>query len=104
MRSGDVYSCDFGVPAKGEPGFVRPVVVVTDDDVLAFRQHAVAVVPCSSTRRGWQTEVDVAEFGVAQVHLVTTISVDRLTAPAGANVGPTALAQVRELLADLLGL
>ncbi|MFN6120343.1 MAG: hypothetical protein ACK5CE_12030 [Actinomycetes bacterium] len=48
--------------------------------------------------------MDVAEFGVAQAHLPTTISVDRIVEPTGANVGPVALQQIRELIADLLGL
>lgn len=104
MRAGDVVRCDFGTPARGEPGFVRPAIVVTSDDVLEFRQHAVVVVPCSMTRRGWLSEVDVAGYGVAQTHLPTTISVDRVVGAPDANVGPVALRQIRELIADLLGL
>ena len=59
MRAGDVVRCDFGTPARGEPGFVRPAVVVTSDAVLEFRQHAIVVVPCTTTRRGWLSEVDI---------------------------------------------
>ena len=104
MRAGDVVRCDFGTPARGEPGFVRPAIVVTSDDVLEFRQHAIVVVPCTTTRRGWLTEVDVSGFGVVQAHLPTTISVDRVVETTGANIGAVALQQVRELIADLLGL
>ncbi len=104
MRAGDVVRCDFGTPARGEPGFARPAVVVTSDDVLEFRQHAIVVVPCTTTRRGWLSEVDISGFGVAQAHLPTTISVDRIVETTGTNIGPVALQQVRELLADLLGL
>lgn len=104
MRAGDIVRCDVGTHARGEPGFIRPVVVVTSDDVLEYRQHAVVVVPCSTTRRGWLSEVDVAGFGVAQTHLPTTISVDRIIAASESNVGPVTLRQIRELLADLLGL
>jgi len=46
----------------------------------------------------------VAGFGVAQAHLPTTISVDRVVETTGTNVGPVALRQIRELIADLLGL
>jgi hypothetical protein len=77
---------------------------VTCDDVLEFRQHAVVVVPCSTTRRGWLTEVDVAGFGVAQTHLPTTVSVDRIVDTTDTNVGPVTLRQIRERFADLLGL
>lgn len=104
MRAGDVHRCDFGVPARGEPGIIRPVVVITSDDVLAFRPFAVAVVPCTKKQRGWQSEVAVGEFGVAQAHLVTTVSVDRLVETTHENVGPVALGQIRELIADLLEL
>ena len=109
MRSGDVVRCDFGTPARGEPGFLRPAVVVTADEVLEFRQHAVVVVPCSTTTGGWLSEVDLGDvgdggLGVAQAHLPTTISVDRIAEPTGSNVGPVALHQIRELISDLLGL
>ena len=104
MRAGDVLRIDFGTPARGEAGFVRPAIVMTSDDVLEFRQHAVVVVPCTTTRRGWLTEVEVAGFGAAQGHLPTTISVDRIIDTTGTNVGPVALRQIRELIADLLGL
>lgn len=104
MRAGDVVRCDFGTPARGEPGYIRPAIVVTSDDVLEFRQHAIVVVPCTTTQRGWLTEVNVAELGVAQAHLPTTISVDRVVDAPGENVGPVALQQIRELIADLLGI
>ena len=104
MRAGDVIRIDFGTPARGEPGFVRPAIVVTSDDVLEFRQHAIVVVPCTTTRRGWLTEVAIAGFGVAQAHLPTTMSIDRVVETTGTNIGPVALRQIRELIADLLGL
>ena len=104
MRAGDVVRCDYRTPARGEPGFVRPAIVVTSDDVLEFRQHAIVVVPCTTTRRGWLSEVDIAGFGVAQAHLPTTISVERVVETTDTNIGPVALQQIRELIADLLGL
>lgn len=104
MRAGDVLRVDFGAPARGEPGLIRPAVVVTSDDVLEFRQHAIVVVPCTTTVRGWLTEVDVVEFGVAQAHLPTTVSVDRIIEQTGTNIGPATLRQIRELIADLLGI
>lgn len=104
MRAGDLVRCDFGTPARGEPGFVRPAVVVTSDEVLEFRQHAIVVVPCTTMRRGWLSEVDINGFGVAHAHLPTTVSVDRVVEATGMNVGPVALRQIRELIADLLGI
>jgi len=104
MQAGDILRCDFGTPARGEPGFVRPAIVITSDDVLEFRQHAIVVVPCTTTKRGWLSEVDVAGFGVAQAHLPTTLSVDRVVEATGTNIGPVVLRQIRELIADLIGL
>ena len=104
MRAGDVVRCDFGTPARGEQGLLRPAIVITSDDVLEFRQHAIAVVPCTTMRRGWLSEVDITGFGVAQAHLPTTISVDRVVETTGTNIGPVALQQIRGLIADLLGL
>ena len=104
MRAGDVVRFDLGPPARGEPGFVRPAVVVTADEVLQFRQHAVVVMPCTTNRRGWWSEVEVEGIGIAQAHLPTTISVDRLVESTGVNVGPVALRQIRTVIADLLDL
>ena len=104
MRAGDLVRGEFGTPARGEPGFIGPAIVNTSDDVLEFRQHAIVVVPCTTTRRGWSSEVDITDFGVAQTHLLTTISVDRVVDTTSTNIGPIAPQQIRELIADLLGL
>ena len=104
MQAGDIVRIDFGTPSRGKPGFVRPAVVVTSNDVLNFTQHAIVVVPCTTNVRGWLTEVSVVDFGVAQAHLPTTVSIDRVVESTGKNVGPVALTQIRELIADLLEL
>ena len=57
--------------------------------------------PCCSH---WLSEVDITGFGIAQAHLLTTISVDRVVEATGTNIGPVALQQIREIIADLLGL
>lgn len=67
MRAGDVVQIDFGTPARGEPGFIRPAVVVTSNDVLEFGQAAVVVVPCTTTSRGWLTEIDLQDFGIGEL-------------------------------------
>lgn len=102
MRAGDIVRVDFGMPARGEPGYVRLAIVVTSNDVLEFRQAAVVVVPCTTTRRGWLTEVEIADVGIAQAHLPTTISVDRIVETDIVNIGSVALRQIRELIAELL--
>lgn len=102
MRSGDVYQVDFGSPLGSEAAFVRPAVVVTDDDVLDSISATFQVVPFTSTVRNWPTDVS-SEWGEAQVHLVTTVSVLAVTELLG-SVGPAKLIALREVLSDLLGM
>jgi mRNA-degrading endonuclease toxin of MazEF toxin-antitoxin module len=102
MRAGDIVQVDFGTPARGEAGFVRPAVVITSDDVLEFRQAAIVVVPCTTRRRGWLTEIELEEFGVVQAHLPTSMSIDRIVRATDSNVGPVIVRQIRELIAELL--
>ena len=103
MRAGDVACCDFGTPARGEPGFVRTAIVVTSDDVLAFLQPGIVVVPCTTTERGWLSEVDITGFGVAQAHLPTTIGVNRVIETTRTNIGPVALRQINNCRPDTSG-
>lgn len=104
MRAGDLLLVDFGTPARGEAGFVRPAVVLTSDDVLEFRQSTVLVAPCTTAVRGWLSEVTIDGFGVAQAHLATTISIDRVVETTGSNVGAVTLRQIRELVGELIEL
>ncbi len=106
MRAGDVVAVDFGIPIGSEPGFVRPAVVVTADGVLQGAPRTLHVVPLTSnTDRSLLTEVVVShddETSAAQVHLLTTVSTQRIVGEPGVNVGALALAQLRSIAADLL--
>ncbi|HYX43394.1 MAG TPA: type II toxin-antitoxin system PemK/MazF family toxin [Acidimicrobiales bacterium] len=108
MRAGDVLEIDFGVPAGSEPGFVRPAVAVTADLILQARPRTIHVVPLTSnTSRALPTEVIVSAPGLehpsaAQCHLCTVVSMQRVTADRGGNIGTTSLAQVRSVLGELL--
>ncbi len=102
MRSGDVYRVDFGSPLGSEAGFLRPAVVVTDDDILESISETFQVVPFTSTVRKWPTDVS-SEWGEAQVHLITTISSLAAGERLG-TVGPAKLSALREVLSDLLGM
>jgi mRNA interferase MazF len=71
----------------------------------------VHVVPLTSTIRGYQSEVTIEPdpangleaVSAVQCQHIRAIAVGRLAAPIG-NVGPQALTQMREILADLLDL
>ena len=102
MRSGDVYQLDFGSPLGSEAGFIRPAVVITDDDVLESISATFQVVPFTSTVRNWPTDVS-SEWGEAQVHLIATVSSQAAGERLGA-VGPAKLRALRKVLSDVLGI
>lgn len=111
LTSGDIAYVDLGEPIGREAGFPRPAVVVTAQVVLAQGPSVVHVVPLTTTRRGFRSEIDIEpdqtngleERSAAQCQHVRAVSVARLGEPIG-HVGPTALLQVRETIADLLDL
>jgi mRNA interferase MazF len=110
MRAGDLLEVDFGTPIGSEPGFRRPAIVVTADLTLEGRPRTVHVVPVTSkTSRGLPSEVplndDVLDRpSVAQCHLSTTISIQRVVDIDRGHVGAASLAQIRSVLSDLLDL
>jgi len=110
MKAGDLIRVDFGIPRGSEPGFVRPAVVVTASLVLEERPRTLHVVPVTSnTERNLPTDVPVEappldRSSVAQCHLCSVISTDRIDEALEANVGSLALAQIRTVLGDLLDL
>lgn len=111
LTSGDIVRADLGEPVGREAGFPRPVVVVTAQVVLAQDPNVVHVVPVTSTRRDFRSEIDLEpdpENGLdqpsaAQCQHVRAVSTDRVGEPLG-NVGPAAVLQIRETIADLLDL
>ena len=51
ILQGDVYWVDLGEPAGSEPGYRRPVVVLTSDAFNASRMRTVLVCPLTSNTR-----------------------------------------------------
>ena len=106
LSSGDVAYVELGTPAGSEAGFRHPTVVVTAQAILDARPSVVHVVPLTSTLRGFATEVEIAADkrsgldhpSAAQCQHVRSVSPTRLSEPIG-NIGPAALAQLREMLA-----
>ncbi len=111
LTSGEVVIADLGEPVGREAGFPRPVVVVTAQVVLAQGPNVVHVVPVTSTRRGFRSEIDldpdpgngISEPSAAQCQHLRAVSTNRLAEPLG-HVGAAALLQIRETIADLLDL
>ena len=108
---GDVQLADLGEPQGREAGFTRPVVVVTAQPVLDQHPSVVHVVPLTSAIRGFRSEVVIEPdpsngleaVSAAQCQHIRGIAAERLATPIG-NVGPQALTQMREIIADLLDL
>lgn len=111
LTSGDIVHADLGEPIGREAGLPRPVVVVTAQVVLAQGPNVVHVVPLTSTRRGFRSEIDVdpdetnglESPSAAQCQHLRAVSTERLGDALG-HVGPAALTQIRETVADLLDL
>lgn len=111
LTSGEVLVADLGDPIGREAGSPRPVAVVTAQVVLAQTPNVVHVVPITTTRRGFRSEIDLdpddtnglTEPSTAQCQHLRAVSIERLGDSLG-TVGPAALSQIREALADLLDL
>ncbi len=110
LRAGDVVEVDFGTPVGSEAGFRRPSVVLTATAVLHSRPRVLHVAPVTSTtRRDLPTEVPLEgrypdRPSVAQAHLVTAVSTERLTGRSLGSVTATELSQLRQVVTDLLDL
>lgn len=109
LTSGDVVAVDLGTPVGREAGFRHPAVVVTAQRLLEASPYVVQLVPLTSTRRGFGSEVDIgadahnglARDSSAQCQHLRAVASSRLGDPTG-NIGRTALAQVREVLGLIL--
>jgi len=109
--SGDVVDLELGTPEGREAGFRHPAVLVTAQRILDAEPSVVHVVPLTTTLRGFHSEVLLepdADNGLdapsaAQCQHVRAVSPQRISAVRG-NVGPAALAQIRDVIGVLLDL
>ena len=109
LNSGDVVELDLGSPAGREAGLRRPAVVATAQRLLEASPSVIQIVPLTTTRRGFGSEVPVepaADNGLdrpsaAQCQHTRAVSVSRVGRVLG-NVGGAALAQIREVLGLIL--
>ncbi len=109
LTSGDVVDLDLGSPKGREAGLLRPVVVVTAQEVLDESANVVEVVPLTSTVRRFGSEVEIQpdenngleSDSAAQCQHIRSVSVDRVESVRG-NVGVAALTEIREVLGLIL--
>lgn len=111
LTSGDVVDLDLGHPRGREAGYRHPAIIVTAQVTLDQSPPVIQVVPATSTLRRYASEVEIAPDrsngldveSAAQCQHIRGISPERILHVRG-NVGPVALAQVRDRIADLLDL
>lgn len=105
VNRGQIYLCDFGTPIGHEPGFRRPAVVVSHNEL---NRHGVPVVlPVTRTRRGYPTHVQLdgvlPVVSYVQCELIRAVSVDRLIRPV-ASLDNAQLAKIEAILRRVLDL
>ena len=111
LTSGEVVDVDFGTPRGREAGFHRPAVIATSQTILDGSPNVVHVVPLTSAVRAFKAEVVIAPNGTsgldsvsaAQCQHVRSVSINRISGSRG-NVGPLALAQIRETIGRIFDL
>ena len=111
LRSGDVVEIDLGVPRGREAGVPHPAIVVTAQRILDAAPSVVHVVPLTSTRRPFHSEIHIAadaDNGLdrdssAQCQHLRAVSVERVGEIRG-RVSAMELLQVREVIAVQLDL
>jgi mRNA interferase MazF len=62
-RRGEIWLVDFGDPVGTEQAGRRPAVVVSADRLNESRAGVVIVVPCTTTRRGLPSHVEIEPNG-----------------------------------------
>ncbi len=89
-RRGEIWLVDFGVPVGHEQAGRRPAVIVSADPLNESRAGIVIVVPCTTTRRGLTShvELDPVSSGLddityAKCEDIKSISDERLIARLG---------------------
>lgn len=109
LISGDVVDLDLGLPSGREAGFRHPAVVVTAQRVLRAGPSVIQIVPLASTLRGFESEIPLQpdpgngldRASAAQCQHLRAVASSRITGTRG-NVGPAALAQIRDVIGSLL--
>lgn len=109
--SGDVVDIELGTPEGREAGLRHPAVLVTAQRILDADPFVVHVVPLTTTLRGFHSEIvldpdagnGLAAPSAAQCQHLRAVSPGRVSALRG-NVGATALAQIRDVIAVILDL
>ncbi|MEO8696505.1 MAG: type II toxin-antitoxin system PemK/MazF family toxin [Acidimicrobiales bacterium] len=103
-RRGEIWLVDFGEPIGREQAGRRPAVVVSADALNESSAGVVIVVPCTTTRRGLPSHVELdtdtsglEQFSYAKCEDVKSISDRRLVARLGRVNDEALFAMARSL-------
>jgi mRNA interferase MazF len=101
---GEVWLVDFGDPIGREQSGRRPAVVVSADPLNESRAGVVIVVPCTTTRRGLPSHIEIEpgqsgldDVSYAKCEDVKSISDQRLVTRLGSVVDETPFGIARAL-------
>ena len=89
LQPGSVWWVDFGEPGGRVQQGQRPAVVVSSMAAVHIVQRLVAVLPCTTTDRGWPNHVQLSgnlqlpRATFAMTEQLTTIDRDTLLRPVG---------------------
>lgn len=105
MKRGSIWLCDFGHPRGHEPGFQRPAVLISAEEIT--RRALPVVLPVTRTRRGYATHVEMEKAlpitSYVQCELIRAVSADRLLRQVG-EVDPVDLLRIAKILSRMLNL
>lgn len=109
LTSGDLISLELGNPVGSEAGLRRLAVVVTAQTILDGGPNVVQVVPLTRTIRNSSAEVTLEPDpqngldvpSAAQCQHIRSVATRRISHSVG-NIGPSALQQIREIIALII--
>lgn len=109
-RRGEIWLVDFGEPVGREQAGRRPAVVVSADGLNEGPAGVIMVVPCTATRRGLPSHIEIDRPGsgldvvsYAKCEDLKSVSENRLIARLG-TVGPDVIFEISRVLRFLLEL
>jgi len=85
VKRGTIWLCDFGHPRGHEPGFQRPAVLVSAEEIT--RRALPIVLPVNRIRRGYAAHIELEHAlsvtSYVQCELIRAITDDRFIRQVG---------------------
>ena len=82
IRRGDIWWADLAVPTGSEAGYIRPVLVVQDDQMNRSGLATVVIVPLTSNLRyadaDGNARLETSETGLPKTSVALTASIEAI--------------------------